>query len=67
MMVKSGIDFFILKANKPLQGCCCPGQKICPERLNCPGQLAGISERASSISNLKMLKHFSPSFLSKKW
>ena len=35
---------FILKFTVPLQSCCCPVQKkICPERLNWPGRLAGIS------------------------
>ena len=33
-----------------LQSCCCPVQKICPERLNWPGTLAGIYEGASRIS-----------------
>ena len=27
MMVKSGLEIFILKLNKPLQSCCCPVQK----------------------------------------
>jgi hypothetical protein len=27
MMLKSGLDFFILKFTKPLQSCCCPVQK----------------------------------------
>ena len=27
MMVKSGVDFFILKFTEPLQSCCCPVQK----------------------------------------
>ena len=27
MMVKSGLEFFILKFTKPLQSCCCPVQK----------------------------------------
>ena len=48
MMVKSGLEFFILKSYVPLQSCCCPVQKkICPERLNWPGTLAGISKWAS--------------------
>ena len=43
-MVISCLDFFfILKSYKPLQSCCCP-KKICPEGLNYPGRLAGISE-----------------------
>jgi hypothetical protein len=47
--VKSGLDFFILKLNEPLQICCCPVEKIGPERLNWPGRLAGISKGARSI------------------
>ena len=31
--------FFILKFTEPRQNCCCPVQKICPERLNWPGRL----------------------------
>ena len=38
MIMKSGIDIFILKSNKPLQKCCCPVQKILPERLDWPCQ-----------------------------
>ena len=38
------LDFFILKFPEPLQSYCCPVQKICPERLNWLGRLAGISE-----------------------
>jgi hypothetical protein len=62
MMTKSGLEFFILKLNEPLQSCCCP------ERLNWPVRLAGISEGAHSISKKKEdLDHFSSSFLSQKW
>jgi hypothetical protein len=52
MMVKSGVEKDILKFHVPLQSCCCPVQckKICPERLNWPGRLAGISEGARGIS-----------------
>ena len=43
-MVKSGLEFLILKFTKPRQNCCCPVQKkICPVGLNLPGRLAGIS------------------------
>ena len=38
-------------------------KQICPERLNWPGRLAGISEGARGISK-KNLDHFSSSFLS---
>jgi hypothetical protein len=50
MMVKSGLEKIIFKFHEPLQSCCCPGQKICPERLNWPVWLAGISEGAHGIS-----------------
>jgi hypothetical protein len=30
MMVKSGLEFFILKSYVPLQSCCCPVQKNLP-------------------------------------
>ena len=50
-MVKSGLEFFILKLNEPLQSCCCPVQKIGTERLNWPGRLAGISEGARVKAN----------------
>jgi hypothetical protein len=42
-------------------------KKICPERLNWPGRLAGVSEGHRGISKKKILDHFSPSFLSQKW
>ena len=32
MMVKSGLEFFILKFTEPLQSCCCPVQKNLPSR-----------------------------------
>ena len=50
MKVKCGLEFFTFKFYQPLQSCCCPLQKICPERLNWPGRLAGNSEGASRIS-----------------
>ena len=41
MMMKSGLEIFILKSYVPLQSY--------PEWLNWPGRLAGISEGARSI------------------
>ena len=32
MMVKSGLEFFILKFTEPLQSCCCPVQKNLPRK-----------------------------------
>jgi hypothetical protein len=51
MIVKSGLEFIILKLNKPLQrSAAAQGKNICPERLNWPGRLGGTSEGAHSIS-----------------
>ena len=50
MMVKSGLQKIIVKFHDGLQSFCCPVQKICPERQNWPGKLAGISEGAGWIS-----------------
>ena len=49
LMMKSGLKNS-LKFHDGLQSCCCPVQKICPERLNWPGRLAGISEGHRGIS-----------------
>ena len=59
-MMKTGLEFFILKSNKPLQNSAAQCKKIGPERLNYPDRLAGISEGAPSISKYS-------SFLSHKW
>ena len=32
LMVKSGLEFFILKSYVPLQSCCCPVQKDLPKK-----------------------------------
>ena len=42
-------------------------KNICPERLNWPGRLAGISESHRGMSKYFFLDHFSSSFLSHKW
>jgi hypothetical protein len=47
MMMKIGLEFFIWKSFRVAAAQC---RKICPERLNWPGRLAGISEGASIIS-----------------
>ena len=65
MMVKSGLEKNILKFHVPLQSCCYPVQKNCPERLNWPDWVASICEGACGISKKKILDHFSTSFLSK--
>jgi hypothetical protein len=53
MMVKSSQDFFVLKLNKPFRISAAQCKKSGPERLNCSGKLAGISEGAHSILKKK--------------
>ena len=65
MMVKSGLEFFVLKFTKP-RVAAAQCKKICPERLNWPGRLAGISEGASRILKEKVLDNFLPWFLFQK-
>ena len=40
MMVKSGLEFFILKFYQPLQSCCCPVQKYLPRRAELAWQVS---------------------------
>ena len=40
MMVKSGLDFFILKFTEPLQSCCCPVQKNLPRKAELAWQVS---------------------------
>ena len=49
-MMKSGLDFLILKSYMPIRVAAAQRKKICPERLDWPGRLAGISEGAQRIS-----------------
>ena len=44
IMMKSGPHFFILKKQAPLEFLLPSTKQICPERLNWPGRLAGVSE-----------------------
>jgi len=67
MMVKSGLEFFFLNYTCPFRVAAAQCRKICPERPNWPGWLAGVSEGAHGISKYFFLDHFSPSFLSQKW
>ena len=62
-MVKSGLDFFILKFNEALQSCCCPVQKCAQKGWI---GLASISEGAPWISKKKNLDHFSTLFFNQK-
>ena len=40
MMVKSGLEFFILKSYVPLQSCCCPVQKNLPRKAELAWQVS---------------------------
>ena len=40
MMVKSGLEFFILKSYVPLQSCCCPVQKNRPRKAELAWQVS---------------------------
>ena len=60
MMMKSGLELFYFEILLAPSELLLPSAKVCPERLNWPGRLAGISEGASRISKLKILDHFSP-------
>jgi hypothetical protein len=62
MRVKSGQGKIILNSSCPFKVTATQCKKICPERLNWPGKLAGISEGAFGISKDFFLDHFSPSF-----
>ena len=40
MMMKSGLEFFILKFYQPLQSCCCPVQKSLPRKAELAWQVS---------------------------
>ena len=46
-MVKSGLEFFILKFTKPLQSCCCPVPKNLPIRAELAWQVSRYLWRGS--------------------
>jgi len=50
-MVKSGLEFLILVP--PSELLLPSAKKICPERLNWPGKLEGISQGVGRISKKK--------------
>ena len=52
MMVKSGLEYFEIPRAPSVQ------KKICPERLNWPDRLAGISEGAHLPAFLQFLSNF---------
>ena len=62
-MVKSGLEF-ILKSESPFRAAAAQSIKICPERLNWPGRLVGISEWAE-IQNKNSRSLFTKIFKSK--
>ena len=47
MMVKSGLEFFILKFTEPLQSCCCPVPKNLPSRAELAWQASRYLWRGS--------------------
>jgi hypothetical protein len=59
MMMKSGLEFFILKLNEPLQSCCCPVQKNQPRKAELAWQVSRYLWRGSF--NVK-IKKFRPLF-----
>jgi hypothetical protein len=50
MMVKSGLFYFEILLFSPFRVAAAKCKKICPDKLNWPGRLAGNSEGASRIS-----------------
>ena len=59
MMVKSGLEFFILKFSEPLQSCCCPMQKNLPRKA----ELAWQVSRYLSMGSLNFkIKNSRPLF-----
>ena len=57
MMVKSGLEFFILKLNEPLQICSSSAQKNLPRKAELAWQ---VSRRGLFNFKIKILNHFSP-------
>ena len=50
MMVKSGLEFLFWNSPSPFRVAAAQCKKVCPEGLNWPDRLAGISEGARWIS-----------------
>ena len=59
MMMKSGLEFFILKSYQPLQSCCCPVQKNLPRKAELAWQVSRYLRRGQQ--NLK-IKNSRPLF-----
>ena len=56
--------FLFCSSPRPFRVTAAQCTKICPEKLDWPGRLAGISEGDGWISKKKNLNHFSSSFFS---
>ena len=65
MMVKSGLEFFILKFTEPLQSYCCPVQKNLPRWAELVWQVSRYLWRGSGDFK-KNLDHLSSSFFKLK-
>jgi hypothetical protein len=64
-MVKSGLDFFILKFTKPLQSYCCPVQKNLPRKAELAWQVSRSSVNFK-IKRLPLKELTSKTAISKK-
>ena len=64
-MLKSGLNLLFWNSPSTFRVAAAQCKNICPEWLNWPGSLSGISEGAQSISK-KIVDHFLPSFVSSK-
>ncbi len=53
MMMKSGLEFFILKFYQPLQSCCCPVQKNLPRKAELAWQVSRYLRRGQQNFKIK--------------
>ena len=53
MMMKSGLEFFILKSYQPLQSCCCPVQKNLPRKAELAWQVSRYLRRGQQNFKIK--------------
>ena len=51
MMLKSGVEYFILKSSQPLQSCCCPVQRNLPRKAELTWQVSRYLWRGSMNFN----------------
>ena len=54
MMVKSGLEFFILKFTETLQSCCCPVQKHLPREAELAWQVSRYLKGLAEFFNKKL-------------